>query len=110
LAGRCESAKHHSCYTHGCPCGYFGNPVWECTCSGQTISRCQIRISGPLLDRIDIHIEVPRIDYEKLSERRAGWIAHQGRRRPVRVARDGRGNRLYSARPGYRAGRSRARR
>jgi magnesium chelatase family protein len=44
----------------------------ECTCSGQTIGRYQKRISGPLLDRIDIHVEVPRIDYEKLSERRAG--------------------------------------
>jgi len=55
-----------------CPCGYFGDPVRECTCSGQTISRYQKRISGPLLDRIDIHVEVPRIDYEKLSDRRAG--------------------------------------
>ena len=55
-----------------CPCGYFGDPVRECKCSGQTISRYQKRISGPLLDRIDIHVEVPRIDYEKLSDRRAG--------------------------------------
>jgi magnesium chelatase family protein len=55
-----------------CPCGYFGDPLRECKCSGQTISRYQKRISGPLLDRIDIHVEVPRIDYEKLSDRRAG--------------------------------------
>jgi magnesium chelatase family protein len=55
-----------------CPCGYAGDPMRECTCSGQTIGRYQKRISGPLLDRIDIHVEVPRIDYEKLSERRAG--------------------------------------
>jgi len=55
-----------------CPCGYAGDPVRECKCSGQTIGRYQKRISGPLLDRIDIHVEVPRIDYEKLSDRRAG--------------------------------------
>ena len=48
-----------------CPCGYYGDPVRECTCSMQTISRYQKRISGPLLDRIDIHIEVPRVDYQK---------------------------------------------
>ena len=45
-----------------CPCGYFGDPVRECKCSGPTMSRYQKRISGPLLDRIDIHVEVPRID------------------------------------------------
>jgi magnesium chelatase family protein len=55
-----------------CPCGYFGDPVKECTCSMQMISRYQKRISGPLLDRIDIHIEVPRVEYDKLSDERTG--------------------------------------
>ncbi|MGD2157850.1 MAG: YifB family Mg chelatase-like AAA ATPase, partial [Anaerolineales bacterium] len=55
-----------------CPCGYFSDPVKECTCSPSTITRYQKRISGPLLDRIDIHIEVPRVDYEKLSDERLG--------------------------------------
>jgi len=55
-----------------CPCGYLGDPVRECTCSQQTIIRYQKRISGPLLDRIDIHLEVPRVDYEKLSDARTG--------------------------------------
>ncbi|RME88862.1 MAG: ATP-binding protein [Anaerolineae bacterium] len=55
-----------------CPCGYYGDPVKECTCSSATVTRYQKRISGPLLDRIDIHIEVPRVDYEKLSSDRAG--------------------------------------
>ncbi len=55
-----------------CPCGYYGDPVRECTCSMQTISRYQKRISGPLLDRIDIHIEVPRVDYDKLTDKRLG--------------------------------------
>ena len=55
-----------------CPCGYYGDPVKECTCSNSMVSRYQKRISGPLLDRIDIHIEVPRVEYEKLSGRPAG--------------------------------------
>jgi magnesium chelatase family protein len=55
-----------------CPCGYYGDPARECTCSMQTISRYQKRISGPLLDRIDIHIEVPRVDYDKLTDERLG--------------------------------------
>lgn len=55
-----------------CPCGYFGDPVRECSCSQQSITRYQKRISGPLLDRIDIHLEVPRIEYEKLSDSRSG--------------------------------------
>jgi len=53
-----------------CPCGYYGDPVKPCTCSSGVISKYQKRISGPLLDRIDIHIEVPRVEYEKLSDRR----------------------------------------
>jgi magnesium chelatase family protein len=55
-----------------CPCGYFGDPVRECTCSHSTIARYQKKISGPLLDRIDIHIEVPRVEYEKLADHRSG--------------------------------------
>jgi magnesium chelatase family protein len=55
-----------------CPCGYYGDPVRECTCSMSTISRYQKRISGPLLDRIDIHIEVPRVEYDKLTDARLG--------------------------------------
>jgi len=53
-----------------CPCGYYGDPVKECTCSLSTISRYQKRISGPLLDRIDIFCQVPRIEYEKLADDR----------------------------------------
>ncbi len=55
-----------------CPCGYAGDPVKDCTCSNQVITRYQKRISGPMLDRIDIHIEVPRVDYDKLSSDRLG--------------------------------------
>jgi magnesium chelatase family protein len=55
-----------------CPCGYFGDPTHECTCSMQTVTRYQQRISGPLLDRMDIYAEVPRVDYDKLSSERLG--------------------------------------
>ena len=57
---------------HACPCGYYGDPLKPCTCSSSTVTRYQKRISGPLLDRIDIHVEVPRVDYEKLSNDRFG--------------------------------------
>jgi len=53
-----------------CPCGYYSDPTKECTCSPSMIARYQKRISGPLLDRIDIHVEVPRVDYEKLADKR----------------------------------------
>ena len=55
-----------------CPCGYANDPFKECTCSPVVVSRYQKRISGPLLDRIDIHVEVPRVDFDKLSDDRRG--------------------------------------
>ncbi len=55
-----------------CPCGHYGDSVKACTCSASTVTKYQKRISGPLLDRIDIYIDVPRVDYEKLSDRRQG--------------------------------------
>ena len=51
-----------------CPCGFYGDPSKHCTCSASTVTRYQHRISGPLLDRIDIFVEVPRVEYEKLTE------------------------------------------
>jgi magnesium chelatase family protein len=70
-----------------CPCGYYGDPFKPCTCSDATVSKYQKRISGPLLDRIDIHIQVPRVDYEKLSDRRTGEPSKVLRER-VEAARD----------------------
>ncbi|MBN2548794.1 MAG: YifB family Mg chelatase-like AAA ATPase [Anaerolineales bacterium] len=55
-----------------CPCGYYGDAVKACTCSNAAVTKYQKRISGPLLDRIDIHVEVPRVAYEKLSDSRLG--------------------------------------
>jgi len=51
-----------------CPCGYLGDPVKNCICSPTQIIRYQKRVSGPLLDRIDLHIEIPRVKYEKLAD------------------------------------------
>jgi magnesium chelatase family protein len=51
-----------------CPCGYYGDPTRQCTCSSSAVTRYQHRISGPLMDRIDIFPDVPRVDYEKLSQ------------------------------------------
>ena len=55
-----------------CPCGYNGDPFRQCTCPPGVVSRYQHRISGPFLDRVDIFIEVPHIDYEKLADDRLG--------------------------------------
>ncbi|HJS29916.1 MAG TPA: YifB family Mg chelatase-like AAA ATPase [Anaerolineales bacterium] len=64
-----------------CPCGYSGDPVRECTCSPAAILRYQKRLSGPLLDRIDLHVEVPPVEYEKLSDERKGEKSEAVRRR-----------------------------
>ena len=50
-----------------CPCGNYGDPTSRCTCSEGAVLRYQRRISGPLMDRIDLFVEVPRVDYEKLA-------------------------------------------
>ncbi len=55
-----------------CPCGWYGDPERTCTCSPTLVSRYQRRVSGPLLDRIDIHVEAPRVKYDKLSSLATG--------------------------------------
>ena len=70
-----------------CPCGYFGDPVKQCSCTPSQISRYQRRISGPLLDRIDIFVDVPRVEYEKLTDDRLGEESASVRTR-VEAARD----------------------
>jgi magnesium chelatase family protein len=55
-----------------CPCGYFGDRVRSCRCSAQQIRQYQGKISGPLLDRIDLHIEVPSVKYRDLTGKEDG--------------------------------------
>jgi magnesium chelatase family protein len=69
-----------------CPCGYYGDPVRQCTCSPGLVSRYQKRISGPFIDRVDMFIEVPHVDYEKLSDDRLGEPSGKIRER-VEIAR-----------------------
>ena len=69
-----------------CPCGFWGDPVKECTCSASAIARYQKRINGPLLDNIDIQVEVPRVDYEKLADKRNAETSEIIRKR-VQAAR-----------------------
>jgi len=52
-----------------CPCGYLNHPARECQCTPLTISKYQRRISGPILDRIDLHVEVPAVEVVKLAEK-----------------------------------------
>ena len=70
-----------------CPCGYYGDHLRACTCSEAMVSRYQKRLSGPLLDRIDIHVEVPRVEYEKLAGDRLGEPSATIRQR-VEAARE----------------------
>jgi magnesium chelatase family protein len=68
-----------------CPCGYFGDATRECTCSPGVIARYQKHISGPLLDRIDIDVEAPRVDYEKLTDRNEAERSTTVRERAARA-------------------------
>jgi magnesium chelatase family protein len=66
-----------------CPCGFQGDPVKPCTCTPLQIQRYRSRISGPLLDRIDIVVEVPRLRHEELMGREEGEDSASIRRRVV---------------------------
>jgi magnesium chelatase family protein len=70
-----------------CPCGYFSDPRHQCTCAPGQIYRYRRKISGPLLDRIDIHIEVPAVPYKELSADYVGETSGDIRKRVV-AARD----------------------
>ena len=70
-----------------CPCGFFNHPTRECVCSASMVARYQKRISGPLLDRIDIFVDVPPVEYEKLVGVEAEETSHDIRQR-VEKARE----------------------
>jgi magnesium chelatase family protein len=73
------------CYLHGCPCGHFSDPTRECRCTGGIIQRYLGKISGPLLDRIDLHIEVPAVPYQELRGKDNGATSGEMRARVERV-------------------------
>ena len=81
-----------------CPCGYYGDTQRACTCSPSMVSRHQKRISGPLLDRIDMFVEVPRVEYEKLVEPPTAESSEVVRQR-VREAREVQRRRFQDQRP-----------
>jgi magnesium chelatase family protein len=70
-----------------CPCGYFGDNRHQCTCTPGQVHRYRHKVSGPLLDRIDIHIEVPAVPYKELSNQHSGEESEDIRKRVV-AARD----------------------
>ncbi|MBK9974612.1 MAG: YifB family Mg chelatase-like AAA ATPase [Planctomycetes bacterium] len=70
-----------------CPCGYLGHPSKPCSCTPRMIAGYRSRISGPLLDRIDIHLEVPAVDLKELSGTRTG-LSSSEMRAQVQAARD----------------------
>jgi len=75
------------CAQNPCPCGHLGDTRHACTCQPQQISRYRSRLSGPLLDRIDIHIEVPAVPYQELSQSRRGEPSAQIRDRVTEARR-----------------------
>ncbi len=68
-----------------CPCGYYGHPSKPCTCSQNAVHKYLGKISGPLLDRLDLHIEVPPVDYKALSDKTVSETSAQIRERVNRA-------------------------
>ena len=78
-----------------CPCGYYNHPDRACSCPTGTVERYLNKVSGPLLDRIDLHIEVTPVSYTELSEERSGETSEVIRKR-VNKARDIQGRRFQA--------------
>jgi predicted ATPase with chaperone activity len=66
-----------------CPCGYLGHPSGRCRCTEEQVLRYRQRISGPLLDRIDLHVEVPPVKFREISGDRTGETSADIRERVV---------------------------
>ena len=70
-----------------CPCGYYGDPTHHCTCTPGQISRYLSKISGPMLDRMDIHCEVPVVPFKQLSQMQLGEPSERIRERVIKARR-----------------------
>jgi magnesium chelatase family protein len=79
LASHCKKA------TQGCPCGYFTDTRRKCKCSPNQIEKYLSRVSGPLIDRIDIHVEVPPVPYRELRHHVDGTDSETMRQQVVRA-------------------------
>ena len=75
------------CAMNPCKCGWYGHPSGRCTCTGQSVRRYLSRLSGPMLDRIDICVDVPALDYDELSGASAPAETSEAIRRRVNAAR-----------------------
>jgi magnesium chelatase family protein len=73
------------CAMNPCLCGFYSDPTRECTCQPQQIQKYMAKISGPLLDRIDLHIEVPAVKYKDLSSKESGESSEKIRERVVKA-------------------------
>lgn len=71
--------------TQPCLCGHFSDPTRECTCLPPQVQKYMAKISGPLLDRIDLHIEVPAVKYKDLSSKESGESSEKIRERVVKA-------------------------
>jgi len=72
-----------------CPCGYFGDPSHDCKCMPGQVSRYQKRVSGPMLDRVDIHLDVPAVKIDKLtSKEKVSSESSKAIQKRVQAARD----------------------
>jgi len=68
-----------------CPCGYYGDSKHECTCTIARINKYRSKISGPLLDRIDIHIEIPALSVNEIMGNANGESSEQIRKRVIKA-------------------------
>ena len=68
-----------------CPCGYYGDPTHHCVCTPGQIQRYMNKISGPLLDRIDLHVEVPVVPFKQLSQMKPGESSNAIRERVIKA-------------------------
>jgi magnesium chelatase family protein len=84
------------CAMNPCPCGHYGDPNKDCACQAGSVQKYMMRVSGPLMDRIDLHIEVPAVKYRELSSRENGEPSARIRER-VTAAREVQSTRFRTA-------------